>query len=138
MISPQAGSIHGSQPSLESLCEEEHANTDEDHEANRSIGSGKIVPLGKLVNKLSEAAEIDQKFDSHDIDQREDQTEPESNEDGWQRGRKQDLPKLLRGAQIKALAHVDQHAPCGQKAFERLKDDGGKSGGEAHHHDGKC
>src|SRR5262249_17920687 len=135
MISPQAGSTHGSHPSLDPLCEEKHANSNEDYEADRSIGSGKIVPLGKLVNKLPKAAEIDQKFDSHDVDQCEDQTEPESNEDSWQRGGKQDLPELLRPGQIEAFADVDQHAPRGQQAFQRLEEDGCESGGEAHHHD---
>src|SRR5439155_12238680 len=115
MISPLAGSIHGSQPSLEPLCEEKHANTDQDHEADRGIHSGKIVPLGKLVDKLPKTAEIDQKFDSHDIDEREDQTEPQSNKDGRQRGGKQNLPELLRWCQIEALADVDQHAPRRQK-----------------------
>src|SRR5260221_11579330 len=134
MSSPPAGSLPGSQPSLEPLREDEHGNTDQDHEANRVIGPGETVPLGKLVDKLPKTAEIDQKFDADDIDEREDQTEPQSDEDGRQRGGKQNLPELLGGAQIEALSDVDQHAPRGQKAFRSLKDDRRNSGGEAHHH----
>src|SRR5260221_12694106 len=99
MFSPPAGSIHGSQPSLEPLREDEHGNTDQDHEADRGIGSGEIVPLGKLVDKLPKTAEIDQKVDADDIDEPEDQTEPQAREDGRQRGGSKHVPKLLGGRQ---------------------------------------
>src|SRR6478752_8234815 len=130
-----AASIHRSEPSLQPLSEDEHANAHQDHETDRRIGSRKIVALGKLVDKLTKATEIDQKFDADDIDEREDQTEPQSYEDGRQRGGKQDLPELLRRRQIETLAHVDQHASRGGKPLERLEDDGGQAGGKPHHHD---
>src|SRR5438309_7530678 len=141
MVAPttwsSAASIHRSEPSLQPLSEDEHANAYQDHETDRRVGSRKIVALGKLVDKLAKAAEIDQKFDADDIDERENQTEPQSYEDGRQRGGKQDLPELLPRRQIETLAHVDQHAPRGGKALERLEDDGSETGGEAHHDDGQ-
>src|SRR5262245_66131441 len=94
--SPSAASVHRSEPSLQPLGEHEHANAHQDHETDRRVRSRKIVALGKLIDKLAKAAEIDQKFDADDVDERENQTEPQSHEDGRQRGGKQDLPELLR------------------------------------------
>src|SRR6476659_2469534 len=54
-----AASIHRSEPSLQPLSEDEHANAHQDHETDRRIGSRKIVALGKLVDKLTKATEID-------------------------------------------------------------------------------
>ena len=116
---------------------DEHADADQDHEADRRIGSGQIVALGKLVDKLAEPAEIDQELDPDDVDEREDQPEPQAHEDRRQRRRKQDLPELLRGREIEAPAHIDQHAPRAGEPFQRLEDDRRKPGGEAHHHDGE-
>src|SRR5258707_12995528 len=114
MFSPAAGSIHGSQPSLEPLREDEHGNTDQDHEADRGIGSGEIVPLGKRVDKLPKTAEIDQKVDADVIDAREDQTEPQYDQDVGQRGGKQKLPELLGGPQSEALAECTLYPPRAQ------------------------
>src|SRR5919201_53482 len=133
MAWPSAASIHRSEPSLQPLGQDEHANAYQDHETDRGVRSCKIVALGKLIDKLAEAAEIDQKFDADDIDERENQTESQPYEDGRQCGGKQNLPELLRRRQIETPAHVDQHAPCGGKALECLEDDGSEAGGEAHH-----
>src|SRR5499426_1472281 len=130
-------SIDRSQPSLKPFHEDEHADADQDHEADRGIGSSKIVALGKLVDKLPKAAEIDQEFDPYAIDEREDQPEPQSHEDGRQRSGKENLPELLRWGEIEAPAHVDEHAPGGAETLERLEHDRGKPRGEAHHHDGE-
>src|SRR5213078_1582174 len=104
-----------SEPSLQPLGEDEHANAHQDHETDRGVRSFKIVALGKLIDKLAKAAEIDQ---------RENQTESQPYEDGRQRGGKQNLPELLRRCEIETPAHVDQHAPRGGKSLERLEDDG--------------
>src|ERR1700730_12059800 len=98
-----AASIPRAEPSLQALSEDEHGNAHQDHETDRRVGSRKIVALGKLVDKLAKPAEIDQKFDADDIDERENQTEPQSYEDGRQRGGKQDLPELLRRRQIETF-----------------------------------
>src|SRR5262245_7131725 len=119
-----AASIHRSEPSLQSLGEDEHANAHQDHETDRGVRSCKIVALGELVDKLAKAAEIDQKFDADDIDERKNQSESQSYEDGRQRGGKQNLPELLRRRQIETPTHIDQHAPCGGKALKCLEDDG--------------
>ena len=66
-------------------------DADQDDEADRRVGPGQIVALGELVDELAEAAEIDQELDADDVDQREDQAEPHADEDGRQRGGKQDL-----------------------------------------------
>src|SRR5215469_3786024 len=137
MAWPSAASIHRSEPSLQPLGQDEHANAHQDHETDRGVRSRKIVALGKLIDKLAKAAEIDQKLDTDDIDERKNQTESQSYEDGRQRGGKQDLPELLRRRQIETPAHVDQHAPRGGKALERLEDDGSEASGEAHHDDGQ-
>src|SRR5262245_29564955 len=129
-------SVDRSQPSLEPFHQDEHADADQDDEADRGIGAGEIVALGELVDKLPEPAEIDQELHPHDIDEREDQAEPEPDEDGRQRGGEQDLPELLRGREVEALADIDQHAAGGGEPLERLEDDGAEPAGEANHHDG--
>ena len=92
-------------------------DADQDHEADRRIGSGEIVALGQLVDELPEPAEIDQELDADDVDQREDQPEPHADEDGRQRRREQYLPELLRGREVEAAPDIDQHAPRAGKAL---------------------
>src|SRR6476620_4289543 len=95
-------SLDRSQPSLESFGENEDADADQDHEADRRIGAGKIVAFGKLVDELAKAAEIDQELDAHDIDQRENQPEPHADKDRRQRRRKQIFQDLLGGGRVEA------------------------------------
>src|SRR5690242_6704774 len=125
---PSAASIHRSEPSLQPLGQDKHANAHQDHETDRGVRSGKIVALGKLIDKLAKPAEIDQKFDADDIDERENQTESQPYEYGRQRGGKQNLPELLRRCEIETPPHIDQHAPRSGKALERLEDDGSEAG----------
>src|SRR5581483_11393018 len=89
-------SVDRSQPSFEPLRKHEDADADQNYEADRRIGAGEVIALRELVDELAEPAEIDQELDAYDVDQRKDQTQPQANEDGRQRGRKQNLPELLR------------------------------------------
>src|SRR6185312_14984793 len=77
-----AGSVDRSQPSLKPFHQDEHAHADQDHEADRGVGSRQIVALGKLVDKLPQPTEIDQELDPDDVDQGKDQPEPQPDEDG--------------------------------------------------------
>ena len=86
-------SVDRSQPSLEPLRQDEHADTDQDHEADRRVGAGKIVALGQLVDELAEPAEIDQKLDTDDVDSAKISPSRTSDEDRRQRRRKQNLPE---------------------------------------------
>src|ERR1700752_1057286 len=80
-----------SQPSLGPFRGHEEHDADENDEANRGIDAGEVVTLGKLVDQLSEAAEIDQKLDADDVDQCEDQPEPDTDKNRRQCRGKQDL-----------------------------------------------
>src|ERR1043166_4641412 len=64
-----------SQPSLNSVGEKEEHDADQDDEADRRVGAGQVVALGKIVDELAEAAEIDQELNADDVDQREDHAE---------------------------------------------------------------
>ena len=63
--------VDWSEPSLSSLQSHEKQNAYQDDKADRRVGAGKIIAFGKVVDELSETAEIDEKFCPHDIDQRE-------------------------------------------------------------------
>src|SRR3954465_4705396 len=84
-----------SEPSFDPFGADEKQHADQDHEADRRVSPRQIVALGELVDELAEAAEIDKEFDADDVDERKDHAEPHADEDGWQRGRKQDFPIKL-------------------------------------------
>src|SRR5215211_570793 len=125
------------EPSLQPFQNDEDADAHQNNEADRGIGAGQIIALGKLVDELAEPAEIDQELDADDVDQSEDQSEPQANEDGGQRGRKEYLPELLRAGEVKAAPDIDQHAAGAGETFERLEDHRGDARSEAHHNDGR-
>src|SRR6185437_8337229 len=91
--------------------------------------------LGQLVDQLAEAAEINQELHTDDIDHREDQAQPQTDEDRWQGRRQQDLAKLLRRREPEASTDVDQHLPRPREALQRLEYHRREPGGEADHDD---
>ena len=84
------------QPSLDPFGEVEENDRDQDHEQDSAVGPGKVVPLGELVDELTEATEVDQELDADDVDHRENEAEAQAHEDRRQRRRQQNLPELLR------------------------------------------
>src|SRR5436190_14388122 len=86
-----------SEPSFDPFGADEEQYADQDHEADRRVGPGKIIALGELVDELTESAEVDQELDADDVDQREDHAEPHADENSRQRRWNQDFPVELRG-----------------------------------------
>ena len=71
-----SGSVGRSQPSFRLFQHHEEQHAHQDDEADCRVSSCKIITLGQIVDELAESAVIYQKFDAHDVDQREDQPQP--------------------------------------------------------------
>src|SRR6202011_5986160 len=114
----------------------EEAHAYQNDETDRRVGSREIVTLGELVDELPESAEVDEKLDADDVDQREDEPEPDADEHAGQRRGKQDLPELLGLRELEAAPDVDQYPSRAGEPLDGLEDDGGQGGDEADHHHG--
>src|SRR5262249_40900530 len=110
-----------SQPSLDPFRRHEEQEAHQNDQADRRIGAGEIVTLGKIVDQLAESAEIDQELDADHVDQRENQPEAHADKDRGQGGWKQDLPELLRRRELEAFADVDQHTARAGESFDGLE-----------------
>src|ERR1700691_3812986 len=111
------------QPSLGPFGDHEENDADENDETDRRIDARQIVALGQIVDELAEAAEIDQILDADYVDQRENQPEPDADKNRRQRGRKQDLPELLRRRKLETAANIDEHASRRGEALNGLEND---------------